>query len=50
MKKLNKKPTVESWSINLYWNNGKKEVWSDCDSFMDTQMVDDGITEYEESK
>lgn len=50
MKKLNTKPKVVAWSINLYWNNGKTEKWSDCEPYMDTQVVDDGITEYEECK
>jgi len=49
-KKIKEKPFVESWRINLYWSNGKKEYWADCDSYMDTQVVDDGITEYEEEK
>lgn len=49
-KKQNEKPEVIGWSIKLEWSNGKKENWADCDSYFDTQVVDDGITEYQEDK
>jgi len=45
-----KKKSVTGWSIQLEWSDGKTEEWSDCDSYFDTQVVDDGITEYEGDK
>lgn len=48
--KIINRPEVTGWSIELEWSNGKKENWADCDSYFDTQVVDDGITEYQEEK
>ena len=45
-----KKKYVTGWNIELEWSDGKTEQWSDCDSYFDTQVVDDGITEYEGDK
>lgn len=48
--KSEEKPSVIGWSIELEWSNGKKENWADCDDHLDTQAIDDGISEYEQEK
>jgi len=44
------KKEVTGWSINLEWSDGTTENWDNCDPYFDTQVVDDGISEYEKEK
>jgi len=46
--KVEEKPYVTSWRVELEWSNGKKEWWEDLDDSMNSQDIDDGITEYEQ--
>ena len=42
---------VESWRVMIKWNDKKKEEsWDNLDDYMNSQDIDEGISEMEREK